>query len=501
MSIKTKRIEGAISFIISMTLALIFGFSSPLHPWIGSEAGTDSSVFKTVTLMMEHGLMPYKDSVDHKGPFLYILNWIGNRISQYRGIWVIEIVVIGFSLFMMYKIARLSCGVVASVITVLTSSSLLFMYFEGGNLTEEYAMPCIAVGVYIFLDYLMNSKISRPRLVISGLCCGIVLLLRPNMITVWFVYCITITVKLLWKKSIKEWAEFAIWFLIGLVVIILPIAIWLGINNDIYYCFHDYIRFNMQYSSTEGGRALFSSKWSSFFNFYNSVVYICAFFSIVFHIKNQNRLLSISYLIYLLLSIAFMVMSGMAYGHYGMVLIPAVVFPISIIFSDIGKISEKNVSDALLLISSLYLLSVVILPNWIGVISSIPIRYETKDENHRNDTTVNITNLIDQYTDEDDKISVYGNWDIIYVLSDRMHATRFSYQFPIGEVMPEIMEEYMDSLQQELPKAIVVQSGRYDENIQTFLKNNGYQLCYSSYDGTDLEENLNSKSLLFIKQK
>lgn len=289
MNRKAKHIEVMISLAISGILAIIFGFKSPLNPWIGTESGADSSVFKTVALMMEHGLMPYKDSFDHKGPFLYILNWIGNRISQYRGIWVIEIAVIGITFFVMYKISRMSCRIAASIITVLTAASLLFEYYQGGNLCEEYAMPCIAIGIYIFLDYLMNNKISKIRLISSGICCGIVLMLRANMITVWFVYCLMITAILFRKKAVKEWAVLVVWFAVGLAVIIVPIIIWLGINNDLYYFFHDYILFNMHYISEEGGRALFSSKWSSFFNFYNSAVYITAFFSLLYHFKSKEK--------------------------------------------------------------------------------------------------------------------------------------------------------------------------------------------------------------------
>jgi len=395
----------------------------------------------------------------------------------------------------MYKIARMSCGMLASIITVLTSSSLLFVYYEGGNLSEEYAMPCIAIGIYYFLDYLMNNEITKTRLILSGICCGIVLMLRPNMVTVWFVYCLTITVILIFKNSIKDWTAFAIWFVVGVAIMVIPVIIWLGINHDLKYFVHDYIIFNMQYSSAEGGRALFSSKWSSFFEFFNSTIFITAFCSLVFHLKRKEKLLLVSYLLYLALTIVFMVMSGMSYAHYGMILIPAVVYPISLIFADIEKISDKNTANTILMLSSLYLLSVVIIPNWIGIISGIVTMYEKKGENHQNDVTVNITKIIDENTKEEDRISVYGNWNIIYVLSDRMHATRYSYQFPIGQVVPKIMDEYIEDLQLELPKAIVIQPGRYDDTIKTFLKNNNYHLYYLSE-----KEDINSGALLFFKQ-
>lgn len=87
--------------------------------------------------------------------------------------------------------------------------------------------------------------------------------------------------------------------------------------------------------------------------------------------------------------------------------------------------------------------------------------------------------MIDTLTESDDEISVYGNWDAVYVNSNRAHATRYSYQFPIGTVMPEIMEEYFEQLEKEQPYIIVVEHGRVDESIIDFLNDNEYKLTWS----------------------
>ncbi|MBO4687453.1 MAG: hypothetical protein J5636_02985 [Clostridiales bacterium] len=491
-----KNKENIFSILASALLAFIFSTESPIHPWVNGVILTDSSVFKTVALMMDHGYMPYKDSFDHKGPFLYIVNWLGNRISEYRGVWVIEFLVLTLSFFMLYKTARLACGILASIMTSLTAASLMFPYFEGGNFTEEYAIPMIAIGLYIFIDYILNDRVSKKRFTLSGICCGIVLMLRPNMISVWIVYCVLIAALLISKKEFKKLAGFTLWFSAGIGIVIIPIAVWLILNNDLTSCIQDYILINMRYSSAEGGRAKFSAQWNSFFVFFNSTVYLIAFFSAVFHVKSKDKLLNISYVVYLVLTITLMVMSGMSYGHYGMILVPAVVYPLSLVFADIEAIKEPGTSKTIMLLISLYLLTVVISPGWIKVFSGLPEKYENKDELVVDDVTKNITDYIQDHTDETERISVYGNWGAIYVLSHRMHATRYSYVFPIGTVMPEIMEEYMESLQKELPVIIVVQAGRYDDNIQTFLNENNYQLEYSSNPDKSYYSNM-----LFVREQ
>ena len=170
--------------------AFVFLFHSPLHPWIGSACGTDSSVFQTIALMMKKGYMPYRDSFDHKGPLIYIINYIGKSISNYRGVWVIEYMSLTATMCIFYLIAKIiNKNCIQAIISVFAGESMLFQYFEGGNFTEEYAMLFIAVGICIFLDYMVKGKITRVRLIICGFCFGAVCMLRVNMVVVWIVYC------------------------------------------------------------------------------------------------------------------------------------------------------------------------------------------------------------------------------------------------------------------------------------------------------------------------
>ena len=133
---RAARTENIWAVILSGITAFFFTIQSPLHPWNLAVTGTDSSVFKTVSMMMARGSIPYVDTFDHKGPLLYILNWLGDRISLYRGVWVIEMIFLIATFFMLYKIARLVCKKSVSCIVVFLSISLLFGYFDGGNISE-----------------------------------------------------------------------------------------------------------------------------------------------------------------------------------------------------------------------------------------------------------------------------------------------------------------------------------------------------------------------------
>ena len=476
------------NFIVALFMAImsfLFMLKSPLHPWIGGDTGTDDSVFKTVALMMERGYMPYRDSFDHKGPLLYILNWVGNKISSYSGIWVIEFLFMTGTFFMIYKISRLKCSINSSIIVTMFSVSLLFEYFKGGNLTEEYAMIFIAIALYIFLDYLINQKVTKIRLLICGLSFGAVLLLRANMVSVWIVFCLFIFGRTVIDKKWDDLTRFIVWFTGGICIIVIPILLWLAVNHSLSAFWESYIVFNKAYIAVEGS-ASYGGRWTAYLTFFNTTAFIISFFTMAYLCKIRDRAINIVYLIYMLITLLLICMSGLPYNHYGMILIPAFSYPMASLFGEIEEMERSKMAQIIAIIIQVYLLANIILPEWLPVISSLPAVYESREEEHKSGLTVTVSSIVMNNTDEDDAISVYGNWDLIYILSNRRHATRYSYQFPIGRVMSEIMEEYMKALEEEQPKVIVIQEGRYDDNINGFISNNNYHLTWSQYeDSTD----------------
>lgn len=478
-------------------LSFIFLINSPLHPWIKSTAGTDSSVFKTVALMMRKGYVPYRYSFDHKGPIIYIINYLGDLISSYGGVWVFEFIFL-FSTMVIcyYSVQRLfKISEVFSAVAVFSGLALLFTYFEGGNLTEEYAMPFIAIGIYVFLNYLLHDNYNPFQLCACGFSFGIVLMLRINMVIMWCVFCLDILIITLLSKKRKELFVYIGWFLIGLCVAVIPIVCWLGLNGALKDFWFDYVQFNMIYSSSEGGRATAIAKWDSFYHFFNTTVFTIALLSSIFlTIKiRSRRSLWFVYTLMMIANLIFICMSGMQYNHYGMILIPVVIFPIAGMLSFLSEhTTNKQPIGAYLLAG--FLLCTVIWNDWSAGINTARKKYESRNENHVSGNIIKMVELIQANTLPDDSISVYGNYDIVYVVSERTHATKYSYQFPIGTVYPAIMEEYWNELHEEQPRIIVVQRGHYDNSAKSFFENEHYDLLWAANN-----DSINDGNAIFIK--
>ena len=491
--------ENLIALFAAAVLAFFFLVNSPIHIWRLDETEVDSSVFKTIALMMDKGYMPYKDTFDHKGPLLYIINYLGLKISYYRGVWLFEAIFMTITLFILYKIARLRTKRFSSVLVALTAMSLLFEFFEGGNLTEEYAMPFIGISIYIFLDYLLNNRISWYRIAISGISMGAVCLLRPNMIAVWIVFCAAIFFQKIFEKNWNQLGQFVLWFLIGFSVMVIPFVIWLAANGALQSCIDDYILFNMRYASADEGFGNPVAKWNSFCTYASGTVYLIAFIGIVYYLKKIS-FLNVTYAIYMIAGLIFVSMGGEIRPHYAMVLVPAVVYPLSLIMEDIENLSNQQIANVIKMLIAVYMMTFVIIPSAIETIKSIPAHYADRKHDQFDETTVEVCKTVSNLTSEDDAISVYGNWDLIYVITRRKHATLYSYQSPICKVMPEIMEEYWEQLSNELPSVIVVSGFYKDDHILEFLQQNGYKKVWPDYVSDEEIAATNSHLVFYLPQ-
>ena len=157
-----------------------------------------------------------------------------------------------------------------------------------------------------------------------------------------------------------------------------------------------------------------------------------------------------------------------------MILFPLTIYPISRVYLLWNDYSKKG-------LVTLFILMLVL------------INYDSLEWNLRkianiwNDTheIVDITEgqkeilwIIDQNTSWDERILVLGNHDFYYVQSQRLAASRYSYQLPIVNVDSDIRENFIHELVMNQPKIIVVQKD-YAEDVESlFVTIDNYELLY-----------------------
>jgi len=460
-------------------------------------SGTDSSVFRYVSWMMQQGYVPYKDTFDHKGPLIYLIDCIGMSLHPTRGIWMMEVIALYLGILFSYKTARLFLSRRTSFLAVIMSYSLLGNCFRGGNMTEEYAIPFIAASLYFFLNYFHNNVIKRSELFFCGVCFMAVCLLRVNMIAVWLV-CIPIV--LFYDIIYRKWKEMRtqiIFFLAGCLVTALPVLLYLVQKEALSQFWDVYIRFNFSYS----GYLSIRERLDCYQFFLDQPLVYLAIFGLFYtmHVMGRDkgeREICIEWQIAagcFFFTFPLMCMSGREDITYEMVLIPELVLPIGWLFSSLidKETEDKNkVMHGASCFLVFWIMVTVAVPSLIRVWDSGLERNRFLTEKQEDEWLWEVCEAVDTFCGEDDTISVFGNKDVVYLLCGRMSASRYSFQFPIVEVRREIYQEYLRELEYNVPKVVVIDEPFAEEYVDLFRQ----WLDENEYEPTD------SGKTIYVKQ-
>lgn len=118
----------------------------------------DAGLFEYFGFAMSKGDIPYLNIFDHKGPVIFLVNYLGYALAGPFGIKCLYLLCIFIFFNICYAIGRLFVSV-TSVFFVDTIIYFVFIvFFEGGWGLEGYVLPFIAFSLYVFINiYCKNS--------------------------------------------------------------------------------------------------------------------------------------------------------------------------------------------------------------------------------------------------------------------------------------------------------------------------------------------------------
>ena len=204
-----------------------------------SAEGGDSTIYKLLGLGILQGKLPYVDLFDNKGPYLYLINALGQWIIPGRwGLFILQSISLTTTLYFLYRTSCLFCNTKKSLLITVLSLFLLAGCYQGGNHVEEWMLPFLAIGFYLIIDLFKTHFENFPpkavlwRSALWGLCFGIVLMLRPNDAIAFFGgILIGLCLWLLNKKEYLIALYAGLSFLAGAVVAIAPAIVWYASNR------------------------------------------------------------------------------------------------------------------------------------------------------------------------------------------------------------------------------------------------------------------------------
>lgn len=186
-----------VAAFLALMMATKSSFLYPLNDWV------DVNCFFTVGRGILHGLMPYRDLYEQKGPLTYLLFALAAGISEesFLGVFMLECLCFGAFLFLSGKIAETLSGRSAAfwpTVALLAVCVPLSPAFSHGASAEEFFLPVLALGLWIVLEAMeKNAPLKDSQGVILGLCaagalwmkytfCGLFLGLAVSVI-LWYI--------------------------------------------------------------------------------------------------------------------------------------------------------------------------------------------------------------------------------------------------------------------------------------------------------------------------
>ncbi|MBE7005483.1 MAG: hypothetical protein E7425_14595 [Ruminococcaceae bacterium] len=459
----------AVCFVM-LILSVVVCTRCSLNSFYPTQTYMDSSVYLYIAKVMRSGGVMYRDVFDHKGPLLYLINYFGTVINQKHGVWLLELASFFLTSFFSYRIIRWFCTPVLSMIGAVCAVLLLDPFFHGGNNPEEYALPFITGSLLVFTEYFAEGKTSRTKLLLCGLCWMAVMLIRPNMIGCWIVFCVAVLIREIRNKTFQI-GYFLVWFLAGAALLLFPIVVYLSFVGALRDFWNQYILFNLVYTDAEGANRL------NMIQYYMCqppvVISMCAAAVCACYDKAIREIAVIEFF-FAVMTVCLTSISGRGYVHYGITLMPLYVLPVAFLLHAFNDATKGHI---LVTIVSMAAMVGLLIP-WLRYIVQLP---KLAPEN--NTIEYAISAFINENTEPGDVIISCGNTDVFYLYSDRMAASKYSYQLPIGEANPAIYGEFIEELSGNLPKVVITSSNtvngilnldELNRRMYAFLKENGY---------------------------
>lgn len=426
-------------FLISFSLLLICTKSSFLYP-INDWA--DPNCYFTMGKSMFRGKVLYRDILDHKGPYIFLIYGVASLISSsdFIGVFILEVLSWSIFLYFNYRICILYVKqtyglIVLPVLSAVILSSYSFYY---GGSAEEFCLPFLSIGLYNFLEYFRfsypNKSISYKKILISGICAGILFLIKFNLIgfyIAWiFVFFIINILSYNIRRTVKEIAV----FLIGWGLTTIPWIAYFGFNNALNSFWHEYFYKNIFLYGNEESSVLkilveyvVRMKYNFRVNFAYFILILLGFSFIILN-KNFFKIEKIGYFLLCLMSYA-LIYIGRIWNYYS---IPLAVFAV-LGFIPICKFIEykKRVSIPIFPVClTSYIISFIFAFTMSVNIEFLSIRKQDLFQ-------YDICSLIEK--DNNTDLLLYGVYDFgIYTLCDIEPASKYFFQNNMEELEREI---------------------------------------------------------------
>ena len=260
---------------IGMVSATVMTLASKCSPFYAFNDWVDPHTMFTVGKGILHGMLPYRDIYEQKGPLILLVHSLGALVSfdSFLGIWIIEIICCFFFLLFTLRILKMQLGKPAPVLipfialTVYTAVS-----FDQGDSAEELCLPLLAFALMTGCRAISGGKVpGRKEWILIGVTSACVLWIKYSMLGFYLGWFLAVYLFFRGRGLGREVLRGLGGILTGIAAVSLPIILWFALAGGLRDLFEVYFYQNMfLYPKTAdlyGRFALFRNLFNGLLNF------------------------------------------------------------------------------------------------------------------------------------------------------------------------------------------------------------------------------------------
>lgn len=236
---------------IAATIVVIVGFllNSGNTPFLKMNVWDDTNGMLSVGNAWLHGMIPYRDIFEQRGPVLFFIYMIAAALpgNNYFGIFILEVLNVLILLMVFRKIGRTiypEWSRVADFATALSFATLLFVSraYQLGGAPEEFMLVPLSVAVLVSVRVLYKAPISKWLWTVLGISFGIVFWTKFTIVGTFIALFL---VAALFMRGFKKWIIAGFFTGLGYSIISAFVVIYFKLNHGLYMLYRIYFEMNM----------------------------------------------------------------------------------------------------------------------------------------------------------------------------------------------------------------------------------------------------------------
>ncbi len=502
MHTNSSKLKLNLAIFAYVIAAMLFHANS--SPFI-SIITTDSSAFRVMGRAMTAGKIMYKDIFDHKGLYLYVINALGVLISSksFIGLFIIECVFMFLCAKMAYCILSNYADSKTSFIgtQIFMALSLMRIPFRNGNITEEYGLLFQVLAVYMLIKD--GGKFSYLHMFFQGICAGIVIFLRPNIVMMWGGLALVAGYEMLRQKKFARLAGNIAAGISGVIVAAAPAVIYAVMTDSVSDMIFGTFGYNMMYLSGSGAGKFspFSLIWR-ILALINSPVSVLGMLELIFFLaalifscalmlkKYRNFPFIKYYFAMMIITLVSVALSGKSYGHYYEMLAP---FCLPFAYWAASKVKPEKYKSAAILLTIITIMTGTVIPNSVRM-------YFGK----QNITVDEFVKCNEPYYSENERVLVTVNCTMFYDAFGVIPHEKYFY-IPGNEysAFPEPVDSHVASILSGVNDVIIIMGSSGEKEIypETGKSSEIKEFLDSHYDLLHYEEDGRSSAAMYGKKR